>query len=63
MVNKEKFKDIDADALKLDASERKELSPLADEAVKEILGEMSPSMALLIALGILYGGKLMVEAV
>lgn len=63
MVNKDKFKDIDTDALKLDTSERKELSPLADEAVKEMLGEMSPSMALLIALGILYGGKLMVEAV
>lgn len=46
--------------LELDAREQAELKPLADEVVKELLGEMSPLEAFIIALISMYAGKYMI---
>ena len=56
-----KFKQINPKNLKLEQSEIKELEPLADEVVKELLGQMNPTSQFLLAIAFLYGGKLMVH--
>jgi hypothetical protein len=45
----------------LDSHEKKELEPLAHEAVKEIMADVSPGAAFLIAVSVIYGGKLMLN--
>jgi len=46
---------IDPDNLRLDASQKKELQPVADEVVKYINFEANPVVLLLIGLGGVYG--------
>lgn len=50
---------LKAAELKLSAKEQKELEPLADAAIKEMMIELSPTKALFIALGVIYGGKML----
>jgi len=50
---------LKAGDLKLSAKEQKELEPLADAAIKEMMIELSPTKALIIALSVIYGGKML----
>ena len=50
---------IKAGELKLTAKEQKELEPLADACIKEMMFQLSPTKALIIALSIIYGGKVL----
>lgn len=44
--------------MKLTAEEKRELTPLADEAAKELLSGLTPVQQFLIAMGAVYAGKL-----
>jgi len=54
-----KYKDVDVKKIKLTATEKKELEPLADEVVKLVFGQMHPALAFLTAYGMITVGKLL----
>lgn len=54
---KPEFKRLKEDALRLTDKEKKEMEPLAHEMVKILLSDVSPVTFFVIALGALYGSK------
>lgn len=55
------LENVQVSDIALDSHEKKELEPLAHEAVKEIMAEVSPGAAFLVAITVIYGGKLMLN--
>lgn len=53
-----KYKGVKASKLRMSKEEKTELEPLADEMVKLLFGFVHPAIAFLIAVGVIYAGKL-----